>query len=280
MYLRVKKDSVTSILLFIFNVFLLERGVTSVPLKKIFKLLEPFEKSETSIRMGLSRGVQKGLFVNEKQGPDVYYRLTGKAIQSFDYWQRILARFQSRIKLQNKDWDGNWNIVLFNSLNLKKSVSDIDQFTGALEQIGYGSLSKGQWVSPYDFSGDVQKLAEKLGLKNELFLIQGILQNKKPETIVSEIWPVHKLAKRYKKYEQLMHEWVDKLNSESNLGSVLTFLYLFGSELFEIIQDDPQLPVELLPSDWQGPQVACGFWEIREQVLPGAKNFLSQILQE
>ncbi|MTI85309.1 MAG: hypothetical protein FH756_15770 [Firmicutes bacterium] len=279
MYLRVKKDSVTSIILFIFNVFLVERGVTSVPLKKIFKLLEPFEKSETSIRMGLSRGVQKDLFVNEKQGSDVYYRLTDQAIQSFDYWQRILARFQSRIKLQHKEWDGNWNIVLFNSINLKKSVGDIDQFTEALEQIGYGSLSKGQWVSPYDFSGEVQKLAEKFGLKKEMFLFQGGLQNKKPETIVSEVWPVWKLANRYKEYEQLIHEWAGKLNAESNPGRVLTFLYLLGSELFEIIQDDPQLPVELLPSDWQGPHVARRFWEIREQVLPGVNNYVSTIIE-
>jgi DNA-binding transcriptional regulator PaaX len=35
-------------------------------------------------------------------------------------------------------------------------------------------------------------------------------------------------------------------------------------ELFEIIQDDPQLPVELLPADWQGPKVARYFGEISE----------------
>ena len=280
MYLRVKKDSVTSILLFIFNVFLVERGIYSVPLKKIFILLEPFHKSETSIRMGLSRGVQNGLFVNEREGPEVYYRLTDDAGQSFDYWHKTLARFQNRIKLQFADWDQAWNIIWLNLSPLNKSDGNIEKFMESLEQLGYGSLTKEQWISPYDLSGEVIELAEKLDLKKGLFIFHGELKNKKPAAIVSEVWPVRELAKRYSKYADQMQEAVGQLNAESNFfGQALTFLYLYGSGIFEIIQDDPQLPLELLPADWQGPKVTRSFWEIREKVLPEVNSYIDEILK-
>jgi len=265
MYLRIKKDSVTSILLFIFNVFLVERGINSVPLKKIFRLLEPFQKSETSIRMGLSRGVQNGLFVNEKPGQEVYYRLTDAAVQSFEYWQKTLARFQERINLQYAGWDGAWSIVLLDLPPRNKPADCIDQFTQSLEQLGYGSLNKGQWVSPYNFSADV--------------IFQGNLQNKKPEKLASEVWPVEELASKYKKYYQEIKKPAGNLIAVPNPGQVLTFLYLYGSELFEIIQDDPQLPVQLLPADWLGPKAAQTFGEIRKQVLPEANGFIDEIVE-
>jgi len=123
-----------------------ERGINTVPLKKIFRLLEPFQKSETSIRMGLSRGVQNGLFVNEKQGQEVYYRLTDKAVQSFEYWQKTLARFQKRINMQYANWDGVWSIVLLDLPSRNKPADSLEQFTQSLEQLGYGSLNKGQWI--------------------------------------------------------------------------------------------------------------------------------------
>lgn len=278
MYLRVKKDSVTSILLFIFNVFLVERGVYSVPLRKIFRLLEPFQKSETSIRMGLSRGVQNGLFVNEKQGQEVYYRLTDQAMQSFEYWQKTMVRFKVRIKLQQANWNRTWSIVLLDLTHQNNPDDNVQQFADALERLGFGSLNKGQWLSPYDFSGDVIKLADKYFLKKELIVFAGNLQNHKPESIVFEIWPVLELAHRYKKYLTRMEKEADALNTQPGAGQSMPFLYLYGSELFEIIQDDPQLPLELLPADWLGPKVAGAFWEIRERLLPDVNNFIDGVL--
>lgn len=279
MYLRVKKNSVTSILLFIFNVFLVERGINSVPLKKIFRLLEPFQKSETSIRMGLSRGIQNGLFLNEKQGQEVYYRLTDKAVQSFDYWKKTLDLFQERINMQCTNWNGAWSIVLLDIPPRDKPADCVEQFTQSIEQLGYGRLNKGQWVSPYNFSGDVIELADKYFLKKEIFIFQGNLQNKKSENVASQVWPVQELASKYKKYAHKMKKSASKLNAALNSGQVLTFLYLYGSELFEIIQDDPQLPMELLPVDWLGPEVAYTFKEIRKQVLPEANSFIDEIME-
>lgn len=159
MYLTVKKkDSVTSILLFIFNVFLVERGISEVPLKKIFSILDPFAKNETAIRMGLSRGVQNGLLVSEKRGNTVYYRITDGAVRSFDHWQNTLAQFRAGIPLQLSGWDREWSILCLDTAGDRKSPGE---FTEYLRQLGYGGLSSSLWISPYDLSARTGELAKR-----------------------------------------------------------------------------------------------------------------------
>lgn len=277
-YLRVKKDSVTSILLFIFNVFLVERGIDSIPLKKIFPLLGPFEKNETAIRMGLSRGVQNGLFVNEKHGQEVWYRLTEQALQSFLYWQTTMTRFREKTAKQRAGWDGNWSIAVVDIPPRNKPEVDIEEFARALEQLGWAGLNKGQWISPYDLSRDTMEVGENHHLKNRLFIFRGRLENMAPEKAADRFWPIRELEKKYTGFLENVNVSAQKLKAGKDPGRVLPFLHYSGMELFEIIQDDPQLPLELLPEGWPGEKAARTFWEIREQVLPEANRFIDQIL--
>jgi len=228
--------------------------------------------------MGLSRGVQNGLFINEKQGQEVYYRLTVEALHSFKYWQQTLARFQDRIKMQHTSWNGHWSVLLLDLTPRNNHTENIQQFTDALERLGYGSLNKGQWISPYDYSGAVIDLADKYGLKKEVTIFYGNLQNHESKIIALKVWPVLELAKSYTKYLDRMGKEKDALLARPGAGQIMPFLYLYGSELFEIIQDDSQLPLELLPDGWPGPKAAHNFWEIRERVLPDVNNFIDGVL--
>jgi len=122
-------------------------------------------------------------------------------------------------------------------------------------------------------------LADKYVLNKEISIFHGNLQNKKPQNVAYEVWPVQELANKYKKYADKMKKSASKLNAGPNSGQTLPFLYLYGSELFEIIQDDPQLPMELLPFDWLVPKVTQAFSEIRKQMLPLANSFIDEIME-
>ncbi|MFZ5643503.1 MAG: PaaX family transcriptional regulator C-terminal domain-containing protein [Bacillota bacterium] len=279
MYLSIKKkDSVTSILLFIFNIFLVNQGITSVPLKKIFRMLEPFQKNETAIRMGLSRGVQNGLLVNEKQINEVYYRITDEAVRGVKHWQETLAIFRARIPIQLSGWDGKFSILFIESAGEKRGI---EAFTESLRKIGYGSLSNTFWISPYDLPGKVEELAHKHKAENFYQFRGGLSVNRKPFEIAKNAWPIISLAERYSLFEKSMKEAASGLDADSyDGGGGLPFLHLHGLELFNIIQDDPQLPLNLLPPDWPGLQAAKAFLDIREQILPKANEYISRILSE
>lgn len=276
MYLSFKKkDSVTSILLFLFNVFLVERDTRSIPLKKVFVLLEPFKKSETAIRMGLSRGVQGGLLVNYRESGEVYYRLTDEAVRGFEYWQSTLARFKERIKLQTSVWEGQWSIVA--AAGRDKRLAD--ELADRLVQLGYGNLDKNLWVSPYDLNHQVTEFALDKGLEKSLYLFRGRLEgNRPPADIVSATWPVEELAQRYDLLTKKMTRALMKLSVQQAEGSGLPFLHFYGLEVFELIQADPQLPLKLLPVDWPGLTVTRTFWEAREKIIPAAKIFIDSVI--
>jgi len=62
----------------------------------------------------------------------------------------------------------------------------------------------------------------------ELFIFTGSLQNQKPITIAFKVWPVMKLAARYKKYLNRLEKAADALNNQPGTVQIMTFLYLYG----------------------------------------------------
>ncbi|HBV96025.1 MAG: hypothetical protein JL50_05265 [Peptococcaceae bacterium BICA1-7] len=271
-----KKDSVTSILLFIFNVFLVERGITSLPLKKIFRITEPFRKNETAVRMGLSRGVQNGLLSREKKDGEVFYSITGEAAKGVRHWQETLSEYRKRIPLQLSGWDGEWSILHWRAHTDKNSAA---AFTEAVIQVGYGVLGSGLWVSPFNFTERMEKVAEECGI--EIFQFRGTPSGGRTSMETAQkAWPLlGKLAQRYSSLEKSIAEELNELDPNSiNCGAGLPLLHKLGLEFFEVIQDDPQLPLELLPPEWPGPRVARSFMGTRESILPETRSFIQKIL--
>jgi phenylacetic acid degradation operon negative regulatory protein len=225
--------------------------------------------------MGLSRGVQNGLLINIKKENEVYYRLTEPAVQSFQYWWNTIRTFQQRAALQQEEWSGKWNVVYF-------PAAVADELALALRQLGYGTAEKHMWISPYDFSGQVSALAAEKGLAASLYLFLGELTgSRKAAEIVSEMWPAEELNKKYKNFIAGLTHAFRELDTELYQGgAALPFLHKCGLQIFEIMQDDPQLPLQLLPPDWFGLQAVRLFMETRKQLLPQANGFISDTIYE
>lgn len=273
-----RKDSVTSILLFLFNVFLVERGITTIPLKKIFRLLEPFQKSETAIRMGLSREIQNGILINKKEENEVVYCLTDTAIQGFKYWMKTMDHDQKKIQLQFQQWDGLWRIIFINKETEAKTT--LEDFCETLKQYNYGNLNKNLWISPYNYREEIIRLTNDLNIDLKIYFFESRLSAEKDQTeLISEIWPICQLAENY-------HHFLTSFNNELRQldiyayqgGGGLPFLHRFGLEFFEIMRDDPHLPLKILPADWPGIKAAMAFRNIREEILPKANEFINRIL--
>lgn len=256
---------------------MVERGITALPLKKIFRMTDPFRKSETAVRMGLSRGVQNGLLAKERKAGEVYYSITGEAARGVRHWQETLSKYRERIPLQLSGWNGEWSVV---HLGAPADKNTAGAFTEAIRQAGYGTLGGSLWVSPYDFAEKMENLARECGI--EIFQFRGKQAGgRNSKETAQKAWPLESLSRRYSSFEKSLAEALRKLDQNSiNGGSGLPFLHTFGLEFFEVVQDDPQLPLELLPPEWPGLRTANLFLETRERILPGAKDYVRRILSE
>ena len=219
MYISIKrKDSVTSILLFIFNVFLVERGITAIPLKKIFKLLEPFQKNETAIRMGLSREVESGLLINQRKDGEVYYYLTDIVTNGFKYWMKTMDFDQKKIQLQFQNWNGLWSFLLIGN-DPEQSQDNLKDFFEVLKQLSFGSLNKNLWISPYNFNEQVFSQIHEQNLALKIYLFESRLTNNNSAAdLALKIWPVTSLAKQYEKFLISLTEAAGSLDLDAYRG--------------------------------------------------------------
>ncbi len=267
-----KADSVTSILLFLFNGFLRAQGIQELPVKKILKLLEPFGKSETSIRMGLSRGVRNGLLVNSKRQGEVFYAITSAATDSFKHWWQVMQRFQNRAEMQRSAWDGQWTLV-----HVKEDTTA--EFLTELKTLQFGNLSKNLYISPYNLTQQVFDLENKLSLNKLVFVFRSVLDNNlEPGKMVNEVWRTEPMNQRYQSFIAELNNTCGQVSSIDNLGQGLPILHQYGLRMFDIIEDDPQLPLELLPPGWEGIKAYFRFQEIRGQYLPGATQYVHEVI--
>lgn len=271
MYLQIKKeDSVTSILMFLFNVFLSPMGIREITIKNILQMLKPFEKTETSIRMGLSRGLRNGVLTRIKHRGEVCYTLTPNAEEYFRYWWETMQQFQARIPMQHDEWDGMWTLAHVRG-------EGIEEIINLLKKHGFGSLNRNLWVSPYDVTA--QTIAGNGIPAEQIYLFRSTLASPGCDEMIRVIWNPEKINSSYKKYINDLEKAADGLNQkEAEQGQSLPVLHSLGLRLFGIIQEDIQLPLQLLPKDWMGIEAAQRFAEFRTAYLPAAVAYVKKTM--
>jgi len=112
-----KKDSVTSIVLFIFNIYGEYTNQYSISLSNLIDFMQQFDKNETSTRMGLSRMVKAGVLENKRSDEQVFYHLTEYGLENINIWNEGISRFFSRYKKRNQGWDKSWYSVALLDFN-------------------------------------------------------------------------------------------------------------------------------------------------------------------
>ncbi len=145
-----------------------------------------------------------------------------------------------------KKWDRNWYIVIFDIPENKRYARDL--LRSKLKSLGFGMLQKSVWISPYKFLGDVEKIVKSFKL--ELYVFYGVskkLGRHNAKDLANKVWKLNEINKQYKKLLEKCEEFNHKkFYSNKNKLNKVKFEYL------SILQQDPGLPVDLLPEDWAG----------------------------
>ncbi|MBB6733869.1 PaaX family transcriptional regulator C-terminal domain-containing protein [Cohnella zeiphila] len=158
--------------------------------------------------------------------------------------------------LLDKRWDGQWLSVLFEVPESERKKRD--SFRNDLLQLGFGAMYKSVYVSPWDYAGEILRVAENYGLQGRVTLARGVFVHGAPASRQArQIWRLDELNEVYRvKIDWLRTEFrpaIAPLFDEPDDGLNLFVRFL---ELGELVADlslsDPMLPEELLEEDWLG----------------------------
>lgn len=165
-------------------------------------------------------------------------------------------------------WDGRWLLVLASVPERNRGLRY--RMGVGLRWAGFGSLGNGLWVSPWtEREAAVVELTESLGVEATIFIGElGALGT--PAGCADEAWDLSDLAGQYRAFLREV-ETIEpaSLPAEDAAAELVTLVHRWRR--FPLL--DPDLPPELLPPDWPGPDAVKRFAELRQALLPAATEW-------
>lgn len=271
-----KTDATSEVILFMFNSFLLPKGITSVSLKKIFELMKPFDKSESSIRMGLSRAVKAGVLKNVKKNEQVYYEFIESGDKTIKDWKEVKQRFWKKVEKKKGAWNNYWCMV---TVDIHNKTEQKDELISTLKDYGFQKISKDTYIHPYDFSRDIELIAKKLNIEDNVKIFMSKLTSfHSPSKLVSELWNVDEIKKKYMDFSFTYppNHSIWSLSTEEE--KLIPYAQSFIHDFTEIMKIDPVLPNEFLGTNWEGDNVLRILDQFNRTVVPRAKEAVDKIL--
>ncbi|MEE8413561.1 MAG: PaaX family transcriptional regulator C-terminal domain-containing protein, partial [Dehalococcoidales bacterium] len=253
------------------------RGV-EIGIGTLIKLLGNFDISEQSVRSAVSRMCKAGLLKVRHNGMKSYYSLAEEGMSLLEEGERrIFAR-------QSSSWNGCWSVVVYFIPEEQRGARD--SLRQELTWLGYGPLSTATWISPHDLSKEVERLAEKLAIREYVQIFRAKhLGFASPETIISRCWDLDRIHKGYAAFITEHRARLDEHRERLNNGGDIDPSEFFA-ERFKLIHEyrrlpyfDPDLPEELLPDNWLRSQASAMFHEYHDILTEKAEKYFDSVLK-
>jgi phenylacetic acid degradation operon negative regulatory protein len=217
---------------------------------------------------------QRGWVRSHRVGRRSAYALTDRGLS-------LLEEGSSRLFGPRPDlWDGCWHIVTY---SLPKDLrQERDQLRTRLSWLGYGMLLPGTMVSAFPMREQVLKLIEDLNIESHVhFFTAGHLESADHADIVNRCWDLKAINLRYTQFIQRHQpDYLKLLSQEEGIAPEHSFVKRFWLtyEFALIPREDPGLPAELLPYEWQGTKAFSLLNNYRALVRQPAEEYVQQTL--
>lgn len=216
----------------------------TVWLSQLIALTEPFGFSDRLVRTSLFRLAAEGWVSNERVGRQSRYSLT-------DYGRRETEAAEQRIyRRPSGDWDGWWTLVF-----LAPDGADSDAATRHLRWRGFARLADGVQARPGDHTAETRKLLDSIATTAPTTPGPPVATARFDDGA-----PVAGDAFRHDSglvdAEEAYHRFLDRYDpvdlDELTPMQAFTLRTRIVHDLRRARLQDPDLPAELLPTDWVG----------------------------
>ncbi|MCP4539628.1 MAG: hypothetical protein GY832_21030 [Chloroflexi bacterium] len=228
--------------------------------KELLEMVQKFRLSPDAIRAATNRMVRSGMLTKIGQGREnVRYTVGPQGQVIVD--QFIIKFVRYHIALMGQmTWDGKWLVVTFNIPEDHRDKRD--GLRARLTALGFGLLSSSVWISPIDQEVNVKAAVEELVLDDHVTLLRcesiwmpGV---ESVRDLIYRVWRLQDLEAHYQDVNQGMELLMASLEQIEH-GEAVDIEALFfkamslQGELMEIVlNEDPCLPLDLLPPGWPG----------------------------
>lgn len=208
---------------------------------------------EVGIRRGTTKAaakrmVRQGWIATQRRGRESNYVLTRAG-------HALIEEGRSRIFAPPPGpWNGSWQVVAVSVPEARRSIRD--RLRKELAWLGFGSPSPGMLLSPRDRSRAVERLASQLGASTwvQLYRAAAILPAD-PHELVERAWPdMSEIDRRYARFLARFSHLRGRAAAALDPRAAFSTCFELLMDFRRCINADPELPRELLPAGWRGPE--------------------------
>jgi phenylacetic acid degradation operon negative regulatory protein len=222
----------------------------AVWLSDLIGLLGPFGINERLVRTSVYRLAQEGWLAARQDGRRSLYRLTGQGQRRFEHaYRRVYAPPAA------DPWDGGWHLVIVPPATIDESSRR--ELRKELGWDGFGMLGPGLFARPA-LPGTVAELNETTRALRLDGRVAVVTARELPQgggsiaALTTDCWDLKSVATAYRGFIARFQGVARALGKGSEPTSQQCFVVrtLLIHEFRRVTLHDPQLPTELLPSDW------------------------------
>ncbi|WP_028303793.1 phenylacetic acid degradation operon negative regulatory protein PaaX [Oceanospirillum maris] len=263
-----------SLIITVYGDAIATRGGT-VWLGSLIKALEPLGLNQRLVRTSVFRLAKEEWLTAEQVGRRSYYSLTGAGRRRFEKaFKRVYAPVLP-------DWDGQWCIVMTGQME-QETRRPVKEELGWL---GFGNIAPGVMAHPKVDLPELQATLKDLNALDDAIIFetrkQDLLNGRPLRLMVKECWNLDALSEGYRYFLNKFRPIWQELKDAEHLDPEDCFLVrtLLIHEYRRILLKDPQLPEELLPSDWEGTAARLLCRNLYRLVAEKTEQHLDQILE-
>lgn len=224
--------------------------------------LEDVGVAPATTRKTLWRMERDGELTGRRDGRSKLYRATPLA------WAEIESGTDKILGKMEGPWDGRWSVAAY-AFEATERVAR-ERIKAVLDAEGFGAVGPGVFVHPRDRGGRILTAAEDQGIGARIRIFRGRRQQGESDTaFVREVWDLRESARRYRRF---LDGYGPLAGRATKLAPRAAFAVRFAVVLtyLRAAWTDPELPPELLPSDWPGPDARVLAARLYRALLPAA----------
>ncbi len=218
----------------------------SVWLGSLIEVMSHFGVSERLVRTSVFRLVQDGWLQSTQVGRRSYYSLSDQGRERFE---------QATHKIYGEpltEWNGEWCLVLLADLDGERR----DKVRKELAWLGFGVLTSGVLAHPAPDMGELDTAMRRIGVADDVVVMSGqtIRNESGMRTLAQASWSLAQIDAGYESFVKRFRPLIAAYGKNSEVEPRAAFLVrtLLIQEYRKVLLRDPQLPVELLPTNWHG----------------------------
>ena len=274
--LRLNPPRAKSLVMTVFGDTIAPRGGV-VWLGSLIALLSPFGISERLVRTAVYRIADEGWLDAVRQGRRSQYRLSAQGEK------RFLRAHQRVYASPTKQWEGLWTLVCMAS-----HASSAQKLALKKELVweGFAPVNAGLFAYPGEKNEALQDLLQRTRTAKVVTVLSASdsgLDNVLPlSAAVSTAWPLKETRATYKKFITRFESLQQLLSEQAAIDPEHAFVLrtLLIHDYRRALLTDPNLPAELLESEWPGSQAYALCKAIYKKIERPAEKQLAFILSQ